>query len=424
MDPVSTDTIAASAPVGSGPPEMREVGGGSADPFAALLTALLAGTVPALPSPPETGTGAATADAAVGSEAGGAPRGDLPGPPPRPDVGTAHRRSGPAGGGGTPGLDGTAGPSLAPGGNASLPEAEASDGGAAQNALRTLAAPHRPRTDPSAPPLPSPAGPPGPAPRAWSDPTVPPATPATPSAAGAADGTVGRERRGGGAGPAPSPAAGGVVADSPLRPSRAAPGSTPPLAPPTAIGHGRRVAEDGFGPDEDPEVAEAVDPAPAARADGGPEGVEAPAIREGATGRSPPPPPPMPRAAPQALPMLVARAVAEGRPTLRVQLDPPALGQVEVAVRTGPGGRLRATVRVQRPETLERLRELESDLLRALDDAGERGTVELRLVLADAGDDPGRGDRSGSSAHDTPPRRPAGDGAFARTLAGLLDVRI
>ncbi len=142
--------------------------------------------------------------------------------------------------------------------------------------------------------------------------------------------------------------------------------------------------------------------------------------RDGATARTPAPQLP-PRAQPAAIPLLLARTLAEGGRSLRIQLDPPALGQLEVAVRTAPGGRLRATIRVQRPEALERLRELEVELGRVLrrDEGG--APVELRFVLADErqGDEPESRDPNPVA----PARRPNARG-FDALLAGLLDVRI
>ncbi len=142
--------------------------------------------------------------------------------------------------------------------------------------------------------------------------------------------------------------------------------------------------------------------------------------RDGVTARTTAPQLP-PRAQPAAIPLLLARTLAEGGRSLRIQLDPPALGQLEVAVRTAPGGRLRATIRVQRPEALERLRELEAELGRVLQRSEGSAPVELRFVLADEwqGDEPEGRDPSPVA----PARRPAARG-FDVLLAGLVDVRI
>jgi hypothetical protein len=121
--------------------------------------------------------------------------------------------------------------------------------------------------------------------------------------------------------------------------------------------------------------------------------------------------------------------------SLRVALEPPELGRVEVRIARGADG---DTVRIlaERPETLALLQRDQRELGRALDQAGVQAGGGLSLGLA--------GREGGSAGGDTAPRRdrsPSGQGSDAEAefrpapsltapserravLNGLLDIAV
>ncbi len=88
----------------------------------------------------------------------------------------------------------------------------------------------------------------------------------------------------------------------------------------------------------------------------------------------------------------IQRAVADGRETLRVQLAPRELGLIDIRLEFD-GGRLRAKISAERPETLEQLSKDSKQLEQALQDAGlDVDSQSLEFSLNDGGGTQARGD--------------------------------
>ncbi len=78
----------------------------------------------------------------------------------------------------------------------------------------------------------------------------------------------------------------------------------------------------------------------------------------------------------------ISKAIAEGLDRINIQLRPEELGRVEVRLEVNQNGRVNAQVIVDRPETLELLRNDSRNLEKALQDAGfETGAGDLSFDL-------------------------------------------
>ncbi len=84
----------------------------------------------------------------------------------------------------------------------------------------------------------------------------------------------------------------------------------------------------------------------------------------------------------------IQRAVARGENRIRIQLHPAELGQVDVRLKIGADGIVRAMVQVDRPETLDLMQRDVRGLERALQDAGlKTDSGSLNFNLRDRGED-------------------------------------
>ncbi len=157
--------------------------------------------------------------------------------------------------------------------------------------------------------------------------------------------------------------------------------------------------------------------------------------------------PPMPAAAPaqaprpaapppmqQLAPVAIALALLPGdRPALRVALEPPELGRVEVRIQRGADGADAVRILVERPETLALLQRDRGELGRALDQAGVGAGSGISLGLA--GQETGGGQHGGAQREagsgGAPGRGPPAPQALAAgppersvALLGLLDIAV
>jgi flagellar hook-length control protein FliK len=88
----------------------------------------------------------------------------------------------------------------------------------------------------------------------------------------------------------------------------------------------------------------------------------------------------------------VSRAAAQGQSRMNVQLHPAELGRVEVRLDIGDDGRVRASLTVDKPETLDMLQRDVRSLEKALNDAGLRASQDdLAFNLRDQGGQQGNG---------------------------------
>ena len=100
--------------------------------------------------------------------------------------------------------------------------------------------------------------------------------------------------------------------------------------------------------------------------------------------------------APSEVAVTIQRAAARGDNRIRIQLHPAELGQVDVRLKIGTDGVVRAMVQVDRPETLDVMQRDTRGLERALQDAGlKTDSGSLSFNLRNDGQD-GLRDRDGS----------------------------
>ncbi len=100
--------------------------------------------------------------------------------------------------------------------------------------------------------------------------------------------------------------------------------------------------------------------------------------------------------APNEVAVTIQRAAARGENRIRIQLHPAELGQVDVRLKVGADGVVRAMIQVDRPETLDIMQRDARGLERALQDAGlKTDSGSLSFNLRDDGKD-GLRDQDGS----------------------------
>ncbi len=98
---------------------------------------------------------------------------------------------------------------------------------------------------------------------------------------------------------------------------------------------------------------------------------------------------------PNEVTVTIQRAAARGDDRIRIRLHPAELGQVDVRLKVGADGIVRAMVQVDRPETLDLMQRDARGLERALQDAGlKTDSGSLSFNLRDNGED-GLRDRDG-----------------------------
>jgi flagellar hook-length control protein FliK len=116
----------------------------------------------------------------------------------------------------------------------------------------------------------------------------------------------------------------------------------------------------------------------------------------------------------QQLAVHIQRGVADGRETLRVQLNPRELGLIDIQLEFD-GGRLRARISAEKPETLDQLSKDSKQLERALQEAGlDVDSQSLEFSLNDGG---------GAQAQDDGQNR-AGTRASRQTQAAAADETV
>jgi Meckel syndrome type 1 protein len=138
----------------------------------------------------------------------------------------------------------------------------------------------------------------------------------------------------------------------------------------------------------------------------------------------------------QVVPVAIALALLPGeRASLRVALEPPELGRVEVRIARGADGGDAVRILAERPETLALLQRDQRELGRALDQAGvpAGGGISFGLAGQEGGGAGAREDRGGGGtgrgapgsaasgqpggASPAPPQRQA-------RMLGLLDIAV
>jgi flagellar hook-length control protein FliK len=97
----------------------------------------------------------------------------------------------------------------------------------------------------------------------------------------------------------------------------------------------------------------------------------------------------------------IGRSIANGEETLRVRLNPPALGRIDVTIAFDDTGSLRATMSAETPRALEMLRGDSVELGRALDQAGVRADAQSFRFESRAGS--GDGQSSPQRRQEAPP---------------------
>ncbi len=89
---------------------------------------------------------------------------------------------------------------------------------------------------------------------------------------------------------------------------------------------------------------------------------------------------------PQGIAMTIAARLQEGTRRFEIRLDPEDLGRVDISLELGANGQLRATLAVERMETLDLLRRDAPRLEQALRDMGVKaGDGEVQVTLRDNG---------------------------------------
>ena len=119
----------------------------------------------------------------------------------------------------------------------------------------------------------------------------------------------------------------------------------------------------------------------------------------------------------------IQRAAARGEDRIRIRLHPAELGQVDVRLKVGADGIVRAVVHVDRPETLELMQRDARGLERALQDAGlKTDSGSLSFNLRNNGED-GQRDRDGDGDTAVAGHDQATASSLATTEAAEIPVR-
>lgn len=119
----------------------------------------------------------------------------------------------------------------------------------------------------------------------------------------------------------------------------------------------------------------------------------------------------------------ITRAAAQGLDKIAIQLKPQDLGRIDVKMELGGDGQVRASVLVEKPETLELLQRDARGLERALADAGlKTGGDGLQFSLRGEGG-AGHGAR-GDGADGAASRTASADAAHGTDSAGPTDVAL
>lgn len=160
------------------------------------------------------------------------------------------------------------------------------------------------------------------------------------------------------------------------------------------------------------------------------ESAAAPPARAAATPAMPSPhaPPPAGTPASTQVQVQITRAVHEQTDQIRVRLDPPDLGNVDIKLDFGDDNRVRAVVAVERSETLDLLQRDVASLERSLREAGIRAdggglsfTLKRDQEQGTQGNQPGSSNTApGAAEHDT--AEPAAGHWRGLAARGLIDI--
>nr|WP_246700320.1 flagellar hook-length control protein FliK [Rhodopseudomonas sp. WA056] len=131
----------------------------------------------------------------------------------------------------------------------------------------------------------------------------------------------------------------------------------------------------------------------------------------------------------------IAARARGGATRFDIRLDPAELGRIDVRIDVDRHGQVTSHLTVEKPETLQMLRQDQTQLQRALDDAGlKTGNGGLQFSLRDQSSSGQQGQQQDGgrqpqrlvvSQDDTPPAAVAGRG-YGRMLgaSGGVDIRI
>ncbi|MCA1454697.1 flagellar hook-length control protein FliK [Bradyrhizobium sp. BRP22] len=133
------------------------------------------------------------------------------------------------------------------------------------------------------------------------------------------------------------------------------------------------------------------------------------------------------------LAMEIAATAKSGKSRFEIRLDPPELGRIDVRIHVDNNGQVTSHLTVERPETLQMLRQDANQLQRALDNAGlSTGNGGLQFSLRDQSSGQNGGNQSNPNAHrlivseeDSVPAPVVGR-SYGRMLgaSGSVDIRI
>ncbi|WP_456636074.1 flagellar hook-length control protein FliK [Bradyrhizobium sp. USDA 10063] len=134
------------------------------------------------------------------------------------------------------------------------------------------------------------------------------------------------------------------------------------------------------------------------------------------------------------LAMEIAASAKNGKSRFEIRLDPPELGRIDVRIHVDNNGQVTSHLTVERPETLQMLRQDANQLQRALDNAGlSTGNSGLQFSLRDqSSSGQNGGNQSNPNAHrlivseeDSVPATVAGR-SYGRMLgaSGGVDIRV
>jgi flagellar hook-length control protein FliK len=137
-----------------------------------------------------------------------------------------------------------------------------------------------------------------------------------------------------------------------------------------------------------------------------------------------------------AVPIEIAAAARAGKTRFDISLDPVDLGRIDVRINVDRNGQVTSHLTVEKPETLQMLRQDAPQLQRALDDAGlKTGSNGLSFSLRDqnsSGQQSGQNNDNGGNARrliisedDNVPAAPVGRG-YGRMLGSSsgVDIRV
>jgi flagellar hook-length control protein FliK len=136
------------------------------------------------------------------------------------------------------------------------------------------------------------------------------------------------------------------------------------------------------------------------------------------------------------IPVEIAAAIRSGKSRFDISLDPAELGRIDVRINVDRAGNVTSHLTVEKPETLQMLRQDAPQLQRALDDAGlKTGSNGLSFSLRDqnsSGQNSGQGNDNGGNARrliisedDSVPAAPVGR-SYGRMLGSSsgVDIRV